>query len=589
MSGQSKIISLNITQFPQNLLIPDLENNVSIQVKNNSDKIEKFQFVFEGENLDIAFKSDILKDPIEFGPDETKTIDLMLKPTADGFGKLIINIYHIKVIEYTVKVQKVRKFIPKSMISKIFEKYTLKSNEVIDPINRDEYIASMTIKDLEKVEKQLETMKNSYLSTQTMNSKAVENSEVIRIENIDSIIKKLAKGHLYNNNISKSLELALELSNPNDQFDFYYKLLRVYATTNTEEAIAIIKKLKDFETKQILFKSLVSDKIDTDPTQSFKLTENIDDFILRTKLQFNIANILKKRENHPELIKVINQIVQFLLKSLDEIDDRKIQKRIYEFLIDSMHILAEIEEPRLVDVIIDGLRIPKRKEQIKKDLFDTIYEIVEEIRTKSELETVFSQFFLLNTFVSDITLDIKDFSSKGGNLSNNLILKDFNFNIAFVSLFGFSFSLFPIMDRVYNELKNNSNNSFAYYIFPSTEDFQKNELSNLKNTLTQFFQNFTYLHNQLIVFNLDFIPYLGTPTIILSEESLLAEKIKSKIGKISDKINIISDNSLFEGGKILDSLKQIFPSSKCAIINFIFSYEFLNDYNMLKTVIQSLC
>jgi len=567
MSGQAKIISLNITQFPQNLLIPDLENNVSVQVKNNSDKIEKFQFVFEGENLDITFKSDLLKDPIEFAPDETKTIDLMLKPIADGFGKLIINIYHIKVIEYTVKVQKVRKFIPKSMISKIFEKYTLKSTEVIDPINRDEYIASTTLEDLKKVEKQLETMKNSYLSTQTMNSTAVENNGVIRIEDIDSVIKKLAKGHLYNNNISKSLELALELSNPDDQFDFYYKILRVYATTNTEEAITIIKKLKDFDAKQILFK----------------------DFILRTKIQFNIAKILKKSENRPELIKVIRQIVQFLLKSLDEIDDRKIQKRIYEFLLDSMHILAEIEEPRAVDVIIDGISIPKRKERIKKDLFDAIYEIVEEIKTKSELEAIFSQFFLLNTFVSDINNDIKDFSSKGGNLSNNLILKDFNFNIAFVSLFSFSFSLFPIMDRVYNELKNNSNHSFAYYIFPSTENFQKNELSNLKNTLTQFFQNFTHLQNQLIVFNLDFIPYLGTPTIILSAESLLAEKIKSKIGKISDKINIISDGSLFEGGKILDSLKQIFPSSKCAIINFIFSYEFLNDYNMLKTVIQSLC
>jgi len=589
MSGQAKIISLNITQFPQNLLIPDLENNVSVQVKNNSNKIEKFQFVFEGENLDITFKSDLLKDPIEFAPDETKTIDLMLKPIADGFGKLIINIYHIKVIEYTVKVQKVRKFIPKSMISKIFEKYTLKSTEVIDPINRDEYIASTTLEDLKKVEKQLETMKNSYLSTQTMNSTAVENNGVIRIEDIDSVIKKLAKGHLYNNNISKSLELALELSNPDDQFDFYYKILRVYATTNTEEAITIIKKLKDFDAKQILFKSLVSDKKDTDPTQSFKLTENIDDFILKTKIQFNIAKILKKSENHPELIKVIRQIVQFLLKSLDEIDDRKIQKRIYEFLLDSMHILAEIEEPRAVDVIIDGISIPKRKERIKKDLFDAIYEIVEEIKTKSELEAIFSQFFLLNTFVSDINNDIKDFSSKGGNLSNNLILKDFNFNIAFVSLFSFSFSLFPIMDRVYNELKNNSNHSFAYYIFPSTENFQKNELSNLKNTLTQFFQNFTHLQNQLIVFNLDFIPYLGTPTIILSAESLLAEKIKSKIGKISDKINIISDGSLFEGGKILDSLKQIFPSSKCAIINFIFSYEFLNDYNMLKTVIQSLC
>ena len=588
MSGQSKIISLNITQFPQNLLIPDLENNVSIQVVNNSDKPEMFQFAFEGENLGVEVVTDFSKDPVKFAPGETKTIGLMLKPTADGFGKLIINVYLIKNIEYTVKTQKVRNNVPKSMVSEIFEKYNLKSTEVTDPINRDEFVTPTTTEDLLKVEKQLNALKTSYVSIQTMNSTDVESSGDVR-EDIDIIIKKLAKGHLYNKNILKSLELALALSNKKEQIDFYSKLLRAHATQNAEEAIAIVKKLKDTETKQNLYKSIVSDKSETDPIQSLTLIENIDDLILRTKLQLNVVKILKKRGDNFEMIKVMNQIIQFLLKSLNESDEKIIQKHIYEFLIDSMLLLAEIEEPGTVDVILNGINIPIQKEQLKKDIFNNIYEIVEEIRIKSELEGVFSQFFLLNINVSDINNDIKYFCTKGGNLSSNLILKDFNFNIVFVSLFNFSFSVFPIIDRVYNDLNHNSDHSFAYYIFPSTENFQINELSNLKNTLTHFFQNFNNVRDRLIVFNVDFIPYLGTPTIIISGESDLTEKIKSKIGKVSDKINVIIDESLFEGGKISDNLKQIFPSSKCAIINFIFSYEFLNDYNMLKALIQSLC
>ncbi len=108
MSNSSSIISLNITRFPQNILIPDVENGVSIQATSNSTKIEKFKFVFEGENLKVGSISEDLRDQIEFAPNETKNVDLNLNPEIDGFGKLTINVYWLKIIEYTVKVEKVR-------------------------------------------------------------------------------------------------------------------------------------------------------------------------------------------------------------------------------------------------------------------------------------------------------------------------------------------------------------------------------------------------------------------------------------------------------------------------------------------------
>ncbi|GAJ08238.1 unnamed protein product, partial [marine sediment metagenome] len=57
-----------------------MDNDVSLQVINNSDKLENFKFVFEGENLDINLKSAELKDQIEFAPKETKNIDIRLNP-----------------------------------------------------------------------------------------------------------------------------------------------------------------------------------------------------------------------------------------------------------------------------------------------------------------------------------------------------------------------------------------------------------------------------------------------------------------------------------------------------------------------------
>ncbi|GAH68878.1 unnamed protein product [marine sediment metagenome] len=56
ISDTNQVISITIKKFPQNLLIPNLKNSVSLEVVNNSKKEEHFKFVFEGENLDIKVK-----------------------------------------------------------------------------------------------------------------------------------------------------------------------------------------------------------------------------------------------------------------------------------------------------------------------------------------------------------------------------------------------------------------------------------------------------------------------------------------------------------------------------------------------------
>jgi len=150
MSNSSSIISINITQFPQNILIPNMDNGVSIQATNNSAKNEKFQFVFEGENLRIDLESEELRDQIEFAPNETKNVDLKLNPEVDGFGKLTINVYWLKIIEYTVKVQKVRKTVPKSKIKSILENYAFKDAKKFDTLNPKDYIIETTLKELQQ-------------------------------------------------------------------------------------------------------------------------------------------------------------------------------------------------------------------------------------------------------------------------------------------------------------------------------------------------------------------------------------------------------------------------------------------------------
>jgi len=588
MSNSSSIISINITQFPQNILIPNMDNGVSIQATNNSAKNEKFQFVFEGENLRIDLESEELRDQIEFAPNETKNVDLKLNPEVDGFGKLTINAYWLKIIEYTVKVQKVRETVPKSKIKALLENYAFKEAKKFDTLNPKDYIIETTLKDLQQGEEQLVIMKNNYNASLSVDPAIPASYTEIKLENIDDYIWKLATGYLSNKDIFKALELALSLSNPADQINLYSKLIRAFAFENLDEVIKIVKNLQDQKIKQELFMSIVLDQIPVKPISSIKLAESSEDFLLQIKILLNIAKKLYEEINSSELSTILNRIIESLLKSLEGSNDGKQKKRSYEILADSLCILAEVENPGVSHGIIEGFSQEELKEKITKDIFDTVYILVDEIRTKIESELAFSQFFLLNTYVSNINNEIKNFSNIGGNVSNNILSGDYDFKLAFLSLFSFNFSIYPIIDRVYNEVKFNMKKSMGYYVFPSIDNYQNTELTTLKTTLTQFFKNFANLSNQLYVFNLDFIPYLGKPTIILSSESHLNETLKSKIQKLGDKVNLIIDESMFKGGKIYDTLKEIFPPAKSEIINLLLSYEFINDYNILIEFIQTL-
>ncbi|MHA1194175.1 MAG: hypothetical protein ACTSP9_18125, partial [Promethearchaeota archaeon] len=220
------------------------------------------------------------------------------------------------------------------------------------------------------------------------------------------------------------------------------------------------------------------------------------------------------------------------------------------------------------------------------DVFDEIYVMVDEIKTKIEPTVVFSQYYSLNVLTSKSSKEIRDFSFVGGNVSNNVLMDDFNFNFTFITLFSLDFSIFPFIDRVYNDLKNNSHKSFAYYLYPSISNHNEEELQIMQSTLTQFFP-INKMKGPITMFNLDFIPYLGKPTIILSTQNsqLISSKIQKKLG---DRVKLIVDNDLFEGGKVKEFLERVFHSNNITVINLILSYEFINDYNILKAFVEAL-
>ena len=590
----SKIISLNITQYPMHLLIPSIDNVVSIQAMNYLNQEESFEFIFQGDNLEIGVPED-LQGHIKFGAGEVKNFNLNLTPTADGSGKLVITINWLKLVEYTEKVQKIRDVVRISKVNEIFGKYSIKSAEPAIKFNSSEFIISSTEEDVKQEEVRL-------------NNKRGGDPSSVNVEDIEKDVKNIAKRYLSLNDLEKALHYSLQLSNEEEKRDFYYDLIRAHASIDYDQALKFIPGLKD-EAKKLeiieglaleqaginperginavllienpqareeLMKVVIGKIIPLDPSLAANFIDHVNDEREKTNLLFNIIKYLVQTNNNTEAIRVLNKTIELLKVNLES--------GAYKMLKDALQALAELDSPKTAAMIIEQMTHPDMKERIIKDIFDTIYEMVDEIRTRIEPIVVFSQYFLFNTYMSSINESVKTFSSIGGNVSNNLLVRDFNYRVAIVSLFSYNFSIFPTLERVYTDL----NKAIAYYIYPSIDNHDKKELDAINNTLRQFFSvpNAT---RQFIVFNLDFIPYLGKPTIIISSEDDINDNLKAKIrNALGDSANLYVDDSLFKGGTTVDNLKQVFTPDKCRIVNLLLSYEFINDYGVFKTLIQSL-
>ncbi len=629
-TNQTKAIHIKFTNFPQNLLVSSLENVLGFQATNYFNQDEKFKFDFEGENLDIKFP-DELESEIKFSANETKEFNLKLNPTTDGFGKLSMVIYWLKVVQYTVKAKKVRDKIPQSKIDEILDKYIMKSSETLDSFNPLDYLD--TTNKIKQLEKQLELkrkkfnqyplLRKAWEEKQLQGSTSPEPIREVSLEGLDNDIQQLAKAYLADKNLIKALELALQVSDEVKKIDFYYDLIRAYAFIDLDNAIQILKTITTNEKKYDLIKKIALDQLKSDPENAPRVAFLIDapsvkkglitelilktikinpeiaikisqlieeEELLRVKILLNIVREFHNKGNKSEVISLLHQIIKIMEDSKKiAFSEKDFKNLAYKYYSDLIYLLAEVDSPKAVDTIILDFKLRELKDKIAEDMFDVIYKMVDEIRTKFEPVLVFSQYYLFNILATNVNEHTKNFSLNGGNISSNILLNEKS-NLILLSLFSYDFTIFPIIDRVYSDLKFNLQKSIGYYIYPSKENHNETELLTINNTLSQFISsNLVNNPNTVLVFNLDFIPYLGKPTIITALESQEFENFQIKIKKtLGDAVNIINDDSLFKGGKVLDNLNQIITSTNCKITNLVLSYEFINDYNVFKNFILSL-
>jgi uncharacterized protein YerC len=616
-SNKANAISLTITQFPQNLLIPNIDNTVSLEVINNLDKQADYKFEFKGENINIVVLPQEFNDNIKLNANETRKIELKLTPKVDGYGKLIINVYWLKIIKYTEKVQKIRTTISHSILKKILAKNEILNSKTVASFNHNEFMMEPSKNGIKKAEKELELLQERYNQQRNANQK----NGSITVNQIDALYKDLAKSYLAIGDVYKALENALKLSNQEAQTQFYYDLIRVYAFKNLEQGLQIIKNLNDEKKRNLVLSEIALDYVDINSEQilkvlslindpsirdqaivnvvskcytnqmefALKLSDMINEELSKIKVLFNLIKELSKLKRNDQILQIVKTIHQMIKNSTQiNIAENQFKNPTYSFFKDVVCIIAELDSPETADMIIKSSGDKETQDGLTKDLFDLIYEMVDEVKTRVEPKVLQSQFYTLNTCVSQLSNELQQFSLLGGNTSSNALMKQFDFRVLFLSLFSLNFSIFPFLDRVYNDLLHNSKKSIGYYVYPSINNLDQEELAVIQRTLKQFFP-VNNLKKDLVIFNLDFIPYLGKPTVIFASSSRTLAIIKSKVEKkLGEQATVLIDEGIFKGGASLEPITNTLGAMGADIVNLVLSYEFLNDYNLFKIFIESL-
>ncbi|MFX1396529.1 MAG: hypothetical protein ACFFAS_05735 [Promethearchaeota archaeon] len=593
MNKSNQALKLTVKNYPSQILVPTTENILNFQAINCIKESKKFFFEFQGQNINIEIPMEY-QSVVNFNSGEIKDFNIKLVPIIDGQGKLVVNVSLIKEVKKKLKVQTIRSSVPKNKLKEHFRKYKILLKDIQDDFNINDFLLTINENDLRLKEGQ-----------------AI--NKVPGLEK-DQDLKFLARGYLSNRNIQKALEYALQISNEDEKYHYYYDLIRAHASLDLRAAFQIINNLKDEEKKNFLIQSIAfeiskyaQDKIEekvllidnpiqkqeflvmiigrlikTNPPMAFELSHLIRNELLIAKIFINLAKRFRHLNNIPESVRTLNQILNIFQNSPKiNLNNTIPQVQVYDFIKDILQLIAEIDCPNSAYTIINGFKNEMLKIKILEDLGNILLEVKEEMKVVQESHFISSQYFLFNTLVSQLSEELTEFSLIGGNVSYNLLMRDYSFSAVFFSLSRFPFSIFPTLEHLYSDM----GNQIAFYVFPSTGNHRNNELKIINNNIKRFVNPVNVIP-QTKLYNLDFIPYLGKPTAILSEgNDIIKKKIEKQVGSSAI---VIRDNSFFNGGTSSDNLNKIFSGRATSVVNIVLSYEFINDYGLLKSLMQAL-
>lgn len=643
-ANNTNIFQIIPTNYPNTLLIGTKSYPLSFNITNNSANEEKFRLEFIGEGLNAEVPKEI-ENPIVLKANQTISFSVKIKPLKNGQAKIIINTIHLKVVQYIDKVWVVRDNISEDIVKEaLFQQYytpqpLIEFDEIRLPDKLAHKLGDISMKEAERQvsallnppEKNMNVLKDpitgvilsstpiekipelsqdeknkrfAEIARKVFNNdmdyafqvigniidleldqklllefilpysvkepkKAIEKMDLILDPNIkDQILEQYIKS-IFKRMPEESIKLTEKIFNQDKKDELNKIIICNLAKKNISQAMAILNKINNLNLKQELLLCLIGIYLRQNIDEAYNLVDSLQDINLQFAITYEIIKQLYNI-NKQKCLKIVNDLIEKSKKYAN-----------IGLLKYAIVFLAKINNPKTAVEYINNLP-DAFKNAIHSDLYSKLWELKETPVNRVDQIPISSVYYTFNTIVQP-NKPIEMVHDLGGNISENLLSGDFSSFIGIICPFGFPFPIFPPIEQSYAHIKSEKSKSFYYMIIP-TKFKTEEEFIFIQTLLNMWFvSNEANFKSKVYLFNIDFIPYLSKPTIIMEsepEENLLIKSIVDRVFK--DSISFIIDDGLFKGGMVKNILQSILPSHRFKVINMVLTYDFLNNYILFK-------
>lgn len=217
--------------------------------------------------------------------------------------------------------------------------------------------------------------------------------------------------------------------------------------------------------------------------------------------------------------------------------------------------------------------------------------IIEKIKEIIE-EEIYSTSIYLNALDKQSTKGLKEFAKKG---DSNIFSSEMGLPLCICYFYSedqkSKWKIRPALIRNICIRLKDKFEKFCYYLsYPLSKHFTEKEIPIIQEAIQTFILPQSSSSHSFLIVNLDIIPELEKPSIIIGyEKSGTYEPIKSLLQDIfGNSIDIFVDDCIFSGGLLYNYLVNWAGPSKARVLNMVLSNNFIENIDMFQNLLESL-
>ncbi|MHA1267523.1 MAG: hypothetical protein ACTSRS_19970 [Candidatus Helarchaeota archaeon] len=254
------------------------------------------------------------------------------------------------------------------------------------------------------------------------------------------------------------------------------------------------------------------------------------------------------------------------------------------------HFPSDISEA-LEDILLtkeDTSEIRGSSPTLSSSAPEPVIEKVVEIISKE----IYSTTIFLNALDKESSANIKEFAKKG---DSNILASEMG--LPFCVCYFYSaiqedkWKIRPALIRNICLRMKEKFGKFGYYLsYPISKQLDEHEIQIIREAIQTFVVPHSSHAAPMLILNLDVIPELEKPTIILGyEPSGIYLPIKNLLHDIfGAAVNVFMDDCIFSGGLLYNFLVEWVKPNPAQILNFVISNNFLMDFDLFQNLMEIL-